>query len=68
MTIGVALPTGQVKSLFARQEADKICDWIEGSADLPQRQKDMSYIFEFPAETFTDMQDRGRIVGSCKRT
>ncbi len=68
MTIGVALPTGQVKSLFTRQEAEKICDWIEGSADLPQQQKDMSYIFEFPAETFTDMQDRGRIARRCKRT
>jgi pimeloyl-ACP methyl ester carboxylesterase len=68
MTIGVTLPTGQVKSLFTRQEADKICDWIEGSADLSQQQKDMPYIFEFPAETFTDMHDRGRIAGRCKRT
>jgi pimeloyl-ACP methyl ester carboxylesterase len=68
MTVGVALPTGQVKSLFTRQEADKICDWIEGSADLSTPLKDMSYIFEFPAEAFTDVQDRGRIAGRCKRT
>jgi pimeloyl-ACP methyl ester carboxylesterase len=68
MTIGLSLPTGQVKSLFTRQEADKICDWIAGSAELRQQQKDMSYIFEFPAETFTDLQDRGRIAQRCKRT
>jgi hypothetical protein len=68
MTVGLALPTGQVKSLFTRQEADKICDWIDGSGELPPQQKAMSYIFEFPAESFTDLLDRGRIAGHCKRT
>ncbi len=67
MTIGFSLPSGQVKSLFTRDEAERICDWINKSG-LPQKQTEKSYIFEFPAETFTDLKDRGRIVRRCRQS
>jgi hypothetical protein len=67
MIVGLQLPTGQVKSLFTRQEVEKLCDWVRDTPELSDPVKRLSYIFEFPAEAFTDLKDRGRIAGRCKR-
>lgn len=66
MIIGLQLADGQVRSLFDRDEADLICKWVRSNEDFSEAQRQGSYIFQFPAETFTDLKDRGRKIMKCK--
>lgn len=68
MILGVVQDNGQVQSLFKKQEAKKICQWIMQQAEFGMLQKQFSNIFEFPNETFDDVADRGRRVAYCKDT
>jgi hypothetical protein len=68
VTFGLRLATGQVKSLFTRDEARAICNWVLTESELPYAVRDTSYMFEFPAEAFTRDSDKGRTVGFCRET
>lgn len=65
MILGLVQDSGQVRSLFVREEADKLCRWILQQPDFNKLQKIGAYIFEFPDETFDDTKDRGRHVADC---
>lgn len=65
MILGLVQESGQVRSLFVREEADKLCRWIMEQPDFNKLQKIGAYIFEFPNETFDDRNDRGRQVADC---
>ena len=65
MILGLVQETGQVRSLFSKREAEQLCRWIRIQAEFNDLQKDASYIFEFPSETFDGTQDRGRRVAFC---
>jgi hypothetical protein len=65
MILGLVQETGQVRSLFAKEEAEKLCRWVREQPEFGELQKKFSYIFEFPVESFDDTQDRGRRVAYC---
>ncbi len=66
MIIGLVEETGQVRSLFTRQQAEQICRWVMRQQDLSGLHKIGSFIFEFPKETFDATRDRGRSVALCQ--
>jgi hypothetical protein len=66
-TFGIKLATGQVKSLFTEGEANAICKWVTSSNSFPPRMKDFSYLYKFPAESFSESKDRGLRVGECRK-
>jgi hypothetical protein len=66
MTLGLKLPSGQVSSSFTENEAKAICRWVVRQADLPAWIRTNSYLYEFPSETITDSNDRGRQRAHCK--
>jgi pimeloyl-ACP methyl ester carboxylesterase len=61
---GLRQPTGQVKSLFTREDADGICRWLKAAPGF-ENVRNSSYLFQFPAEVFNDRADRGQRVGFC---
>ena len=65
-TAGLKLPTGQIRSLFSKSEADEICQWVMNDAGLDELQRDGAYIFQFPPQAFTDRRDKGKQVGWCR--
>ena len=67
MIIGLALASGQVQSLFSREEANALCRWITTSQGFDDLQREGAYIFEFPARAFTEFKDRGRKVAFCQQ-
>jgi pimeloyl-ACP methyl ester carboxylesterase len=67
LIVGLSLATGQVQSLFSRDEAQAICRWITRSQEFDALQREGAYIFEFPARTFTELMDRGRKVAFCRQ-
>jgi hypothetical protein len=68
VTFGLRLATGQVKSLFTRDESDAICRWVVSESEIPAVMRETSYVFEFPAEAFTQDIDKGRPVAFCHQT
>jgi hypothetical protein len=68
VTFGLRLATGQVKSLFTRDESDAICRWVVGESEIPAVMRETSFVFEFPAEAFTQDIDKGRRVAFCHQT
>lgn len=66
LIIGLREPTGQVRSLFPREQAIEICRWIQREPDFTTLQREGAYIFEFPHETFSDQYDRGRRHAFCR--
>jgi hypothetical protein len=67
LIIGLSLSSGQVQSLFSREDANALCRWITASQDFDALQREGAYIFEFPARTFTELNDRGRKVAFCRQ-
>ena len=68
MILGLRQPSGQVKSLFSREEADAICHWIVAGNGFDGLQRKGAYIFQFPPEAFTELRDRGRKIALCQDT
>jgi hypothetical protein len=66
VTFGLRLQTGQVKSLFTHDEAKAICKWILDEAGISGAIRETSFIFEFPAEAFTQDSDKGRRDSYCR--
>jgi pimeloyl-ACP methyl ester carboxylesterase len=66
ITIGLAEPTGQIRSLFTRSEAEEVCRWVMRQDEFIGMRQSGSYIFEFPLETFSNESDRGRRVAYCR--
>jgi pimeloyl-ACP methyl ester carboxylesterase len=67
MTLGLKLPSGQVSSSFTETEAKDICRWVTRQSDLPAWMRRNSYVYEFPSETITEANDRGRQRPHCQR-
>jgi len=68
MIIGLVQYNGQVRSLFTKDEAEDICRWVVKQQDFNRLQTQLSYIFEFPRETFDNINDRGRRISYCRDT
>jgi len=68
MILGLRQTSGQVKSLFSREEADAICHWIVAGNGFDGLQRKGAYIFQFPPEAFTELRDRGRKIALCQDT
>jgi pimeloyl-ACP methyl ester carboxylesterase len=66
MIVGLRQVSGQVKSLFSRDEADAICRWVVAGNDFDGLQRKGAYIFQFPPEAFTELRDRGRKIALCQ--
>jgi hypothetical protein len=64
LTLGLRQPTGQVKSLFTREDALDICRWLMTAPGF-ESVRHSSYLFQFPAEVFDDRKDRGERKGFC---
>ena len=66
LILGLRQASGQVKSLFSREEADHICHWIVDGNGFDGLQRKGAYIFQFPPEAFTELRDRGRKIALCQ--
>lgn len=66
LIVGLRQASGQVRSLFNREEANAICHWIVAGNGFDGLQRKGAYIFQFPPESFTDLRDRGRKIGLCQ--
>lgn len=64
--VGLKLATGQIKSLFSKDEADDICRWVMGEGQFDELQQHGAYVFQFPRETFTRRIDKGKRVAWCR--
>ncbi|MGQ0672268.1 MAG: esterase/lipase family protein [Hyphomicrobium sp.] len=65
MIFAQQLETGQIKSLYTREEAADICRWVSEEPGLKSFMRRYAYLFEFPAEVFTGEKDRGVRRENC---
>lgn len=65
LILGLREAGGKVRSLFSRQGAVRLCQWLAMQKDLPGWMRNPK-LFEFPADIFSDEKDRGRHIGTCR--
>ncbi|MBA2126230.1 hypothetical protein DLM45_08340 [Hyphomicrobium methylovorum] len=70
LSFGLKLKSGQVRSVFSKEQATDICRFVLDQAQtkkLPRWLGKSAYIYEFDTERITDTADRGVYRGTCQK-